>query len=34
MTLTPIDYKTYIDVPSQRVFETLTTAAGWDAWFT
>lgn len=34
MTLTPIDYKTYIAVPPQRVFETLTTAAGWDAWFT
>ena len=34
MTLTPIDYKTYIDVPPQRVFEILTTAAGWDAWFT
>jgi uncharacterized protein YndB with AHSA1/START domain len=25
---------TYIDVPPQQVYDTLTTASGWDAWFT
>jgi uncharacterized protein YndB with AHSA1/START domain len=32
--LPPIAWQTYIDVPPQRVFATLTTAVGWDAWFT
>lgn len=30
----PIRYKTYINAPPTRVFETLTSGAGWDAWFT
>ena len=34
MELPPIHYATYIAVPPERVYETLTTAAGWDAWFT
>lgn len=32
--LPPIRYSTYIHVQPQRVYETLTTASGWDAWFT
>ena len=30
----PISHLTWIAVPPSRVFETLTTAKGWDAWFT
>ena len=30
----PIRYNTYIAVPPKRVFEILTSAKGWDAWFT
>ena len=30
----PIEYKTYINAPIEKVFETITTAKGWDAWFT
>jgi uncharacterized protein YndB with AHSA1/START domain len=30
----PIRYRTYINAESSRVYEMLTTAAGWDAWFT
>jgi uncharacterized protein YndB with AHSA1/START domain len=33
-SLPPIYWKTYIAAPIERVFETLTTAAGWDGWFT
>lgn len=29
-----IEYKTFIRKPPKAVFETLTTAAGWDGWFT
>ena len=29
-----IEHATYIDVSPDRVYETLTTAEGWDAWFT
>ena len=29
-----LEHVTYIDAPVERVYETLTTAAGWDAWFT
>jgi uncharacterized protein YndB with AHSA1/START domain len=32
--LPPIYWKTYIAAPIDRVFETLTTATGWDSWFT
>jgi uncharacterized protein YndB with AHSA1/START domain len=32
--LPPIRHCTYIDTSPQRVYETLTTGAGWDAWFT
>jgi uncharacterized protein YndB with AHSA1/START domain len=32
--LPPIRYGTYIDAPPARVYETLATATGWDAWFT
>lgn len=31
---TPIRHSTYINAPPQRVFETLTSAEGWDGWFT
>ncbi len=34
MELPPIGHQVYIDVPLELVFTTLTTAAGWDAWFT
>jgi uncharacterized protein YndB with AHSA1/START domain len=34
VTLPPIRYSTYIQAPPRRVYETLTTASGWDAWFT
>ena len=30
----PIWWQTYIAAPIARVYETLTTAAGWDGWFT
>ena len=29
-----IEHITYIDVPIGQVYETLTTADGWDSWFT
>ena len=29
-----VEHATYIDAPIDRVFETLTTAEGWDVWFT
>jgi uncharacterized protein YndB with AHSA1/START domain len=32
--LPPIKYNTYVAAPPQRVYDTLTTGAGWDAWFT
>lgn len=32
--ISPIRHLTWIAVPPFRVFETLTTAEGWDAWFT
>jgi len=32
--LPPIYWKTYVAAAIERVFETLTTAAGWDGWFT
>ena len=32
--LPPIRYSTYIDAVPQKVYDTLTTASGWDAWFT
>ena len=32
--LPPIHYNTYIDAPPEKVYDTLTTASGWDAWFT
>lgn len=31
---TPIRHLTWIAVSPSRVYETLTSAAGWDAWFT
>ena len=34
MTLPPIQWMTYIAAPIARVFRTLTTADGWDGWFT
>lgn len=34
MDLPPIDHQVYVDAPMELVFKTLTTAAGWDAWFT
>ncbi len=32
--LPPIQVNTYIAVPPRRVYEALTTASVWDAWFT
>ena len=29
-----VEHVTYIDAPIEEVFETLTTADGWDSWFT
>jgi uncharacterized protein YndB with AHSA1/START domain len=29
-----VKWQTYIGVPVERVYRTLTTANGWDAWFT
>ena len=29
-----IEHVTYIDVPVEQVYETLTTSDGWDSWFT
>jgi uncharacterized protein YndB with AHSA1/START domain len=34
VALPPIRYTTYVDAPPQTVYDTLTTASGWDAWFT
>jgi uncharacterized protein YndB with AHSA1/START domain len=33
-TVPPIRYRSYIAASPERVYETLTTGAGWDAWFT
>jgi uncharacterized protein YndB with AHSA1/START domain len=30
----PIRCRTYIDAPPERVYASLTTGEGWDAWFT
>ena len=30
----PVEHVTYIDAPIDKVYETLTTAEGWDSWFT
>lgn len=32
--LPPIRHATWIDVSPERVYETLTTADGWNSWFT
>ena len=32
--LPAIKHSTFIKTPPERVFETLTSAEGWDAWFT
>lgn len=32
--LPPIKHVTFIKVPVSKVYETLTTAKGWDSWFT
>jgi uncharacterized protein YndB with AHSA1/START domain len=32
--LPPIRHRTYIEAPPRRVYRFLTTASGWDAWFT
>ncbi|OWY24541.1 SRPBCC domain-containing protein [Sphingobacteriales bacterium UPWRP_1] len=32
--LPPINHSVYINTALERVFETLTTAEGWNAWFT
>ncbi|MDQ0270161.1 uncharacterized protein YndB with AHSA1/START domain [Cytobacillus purgationiresistens] len=29
-----IRHKTYIKVPKEKVFKTITTSDGWNAWFT
>ena len=34
MTLPDIHWTSYIEAPIERVYLTLTTAKGWDAWFT
>jgi uncharacterized protein YndB with AHSA1/START domain len=34
LTIPPISCRTYIAAPPERVYDTLTTGAGWDAWFT
>jgi uncharacterized protein YndB with AHSA1/START domain len=34
MTLPAIKWMSYIEAPIGRVYRTLTTAEGWDAWFT
>lgn len=31
---TPIRFKTLIRAPQNEIYEVLTTAAGWDLWFT
>jgi uncharacterized protein YndB with AHSA1/START domain len=33
-TLPAIKWMNYIEAPIERVYRTLTTAEGWDAWFT
>ena len=30
----PVEHVTYIHAPIDKVYETLTTAEGWDSWFT
>lgn len=32
--LPPIRHSTYIEASPRRVYDTLTTGSGWDAWFT
>ncbi|MFC2031394.1 SRPBCC domain-containing protein [Chloroflexota bacterium] len=34
LRLPVIHYSTYIAAPPNKVFDMLTTASGWDAWFT
>jgi uncharacterized protein YndB with AHSA1/START domain len=34
MDIGPIRHSVYIDAPVETVYRTLTTAEGWDAWFT
>lgn len=34
IALPPIRYNTYVDAPPRKVYDLLTTASGWDAWFT
>lgn len=34
LELPPIRHVTFIRVPPKRVYETLTSGEGWDAWFT
>lgn len=34
ISLPPIRYRTYIAAPPKLVYDTLTSATGWDAWFT
>src|SRR5208283_4421307 len=34
LKLPPIEHSTYIAVLPERVYKTLTTGKGWDAWFT
>lgn len=34
INLPPIHYNTYIGVSPQQVYDTLTSAEAWDAWFT
>ncbi len=33
LLLPPLRWKTYVNAPVPRVYATLTTAVGWDAWF-
>jgi uncharacterized protein YndB with AHSA1/START domain len=33
-TLPPIRWRSFVQAPIERVYRTLTTADGWDAWFT
>lgn len=30
----PIRYRTFINAKPEKVYETITTGSGWDAWFT
>jgi len=33
-TLPAVKYSTYVNAPVEKVFKTLTTAEGWNGWFT